>query len=281
MSGDLKWNKIFGAGLATALLIIGLREVTAGVFHTEKAEKMGWAVEPTIEAGAEGGGAAADLPIDWGTVLPTADVAAGANVFKKCAACHTDTSGGPNGIGPNLWGVVGRAVAGHAGFAYSDALKQHAGETPTWDYDALDAFLRAPGRVVNGTKMSFAGLKKQEDRIAVIAYLRSQGSTGYPIPAPDPARQAAIAAAAAGGAPATAGAPAPSGSAPTEGAEGAAGMTTVEGAQSDSAPSPSGVGGGMAGQAPTQGPGAAPTQVKPSRGGEQGNKGPDAVRPSA
>jgi len=259
MSGDLEFNKILGAGLATALVILGVREVSTRLYETESPEKMGYFVEVAEEGGEAG--AAAELPADWGTVLPTADLAAGEAVFKKCASCHNVASGGPNGIGPNLWGVVGRAVAGHPGFAYSDPLKAHASAAPSWTYDQLDAFLKAPTKYVPGTKMSFAGLKKQEDRVAVIAWLRQQGSGGYPIPAPDPARQP--------------------GAATTTVPDGAAGVTEVEGAQSGSAPAPSGVGGGMAGQAPAQGPGAAPTVVKPTPGGNQGAKGQDALRPGA
>lgn len=194
MSGDLEWNKIFGAGLATALVILGVRELSTRMFAGEPPEKMGYHIEVAEEAAGAAGPAA--LPTDWGTVLPVADLAKGEAVFKKCVSCHTITPGGANGIGPNLNGVVGRAPAAHAGFAYSDPMKAHATEAPQWSYDALDAFLTAPGKVVPGTKMSFAGIKNQEDRANLIAYLRSQGSGGYPIPAPDPARQPGAATAA-------------------------------------------------------------------------------------
>ena len=99
MSGDLKWNKILGAGLATAFVIVGLQQVTAAVFHTEKPEKMGYFVDAPEEASGE----AAPLPIDWGTVLPVADVAAGEAAFARCQACHTVNAGGADGIGPNQY----------------------------------------------------------------------------------------------------------------------------------------------------------------------------------
>ena len=185
MSGDLKWNKILGAGLATAFVIVGLQQVTAAVFHTEKPEKMGYFVDAPEEAA---GGEAAALPIDWGTVLPTADAAAGEAAFARCQACHTINAGGANGIGPNLYGVLGGPVMHSAGFAYSDAMAQHKAEAPTWGYDEIDAFLTAPARYVPGTKMSFAGIRDEQTRINLIAYLRSQGSS-LGIPAPDPARQ--------------------------------------------------------------------------------------------
>jgi cytochrome c len=208
MSGDLKWNKIFGAGLATALVILGVREVTDRMYASEAPAKMGYQIEVAEAASEGGGGEAVDALPDWGTVLASADVAAGENVFKKCTSCHSAAQGGPNMVGPDLWGVVGRPTASHGGFAYSDAMKKHAGEAPAWTYDQLYQFLRGPGKWVPGTKMTFAGLKKPEDRINVIAWLHAQGSTGYAVPAADPSRApgaaAAAAAPAAGAAPAAA-----------------------------------------------------------------------------
>ena len=193
MSGDLKWNKIFGAGLATVFVILVVREVSGMVYSTEPPEKMGYFIDaPEADAG---GGAEAELPPDWGTVLLTADLGAGERAFARCVACHTINQGGADGIGPNLYGVLGSAVANNPGFAYSDAMRAHASVAPTWTYDELDLFLTAPARHVPGTKMSFAGLRNTDDRVALIAYLRSQGSEGVPIPAPDPARQPGAAAA--------------------------------------------------------------------------------------
>ena len=234
MSGDLKWNKILGAGLATAFVIIGVQQVTGAIYHSEAPEKMGYFVDAPEEAAA--GAAEAVLPPDWGTLLPTADLAAGEAAFARCKACHTVTPGGANGIGPNLNGIVGRAVAGHAGFAYSDAMVAHKADAPAWDYDALDQFITNPGRVVAGTKMSFAGIRDTQTRVNLIAWLRSQGSGGYAVPAPDPARQpgaAPVEGAEAEGDPATAGAAeategsgGPAGGAPVDGASPAAQSTT-------------------------------------------------------
>jgi cytochrome c len=224
MSGDLKWNKIMGAGLATAFVIIGVQQLTGVIYHSEAPEKMGYFVDAPEEAA--GGAAEVILPPDWGTVLPAADLAAGESAFARCQACHTVNAGGANGIGPNLHGVVGRAVAGHAGFAYSDAMVAHRAEAPTWDLDALDEFINAPARDVPGTKMSFAGIRDQQTRINLIAWLRTQGSGGFPIPAPDPARQ-------------------PGAEAPAEGAPVAPGAP--EAAQQS---------GGQAGAAPIDGPAA-------------------------
>lgn len=198
MSGDLKWNKILGAGLATAFVIIGVQQVVAVVYAPHPPEKMGYLVNVPEEAAA--GAEPAALPIDWGTVLPVADIAAGEAAFARCKACHTIDAGGGNGVGPALYGVMGRAVGGHAGFAYSEAMTGHAAIDPTWSLDAMDAFITSPGGYVPGTKMSFAGVRDETTRINLIAYLRSQGSGGYAIPAPDPARQPGAAAPAADGA---------------------------------------------------------------------------------
>lgn len=209
MSGDLQVNKILGAVLATGLVIMGVRVGSEMLFHREAPEKPGYAIEVADTGGEAGAAAAVETLPDWGTVLATADVAAGEKTFTtKCTSCHNDKEGGPNAIGPNLWGAVGRPVASHAGFSYSDAMKAHVADAPAWSYDALFHFLGAPGKVVKGTKMTFAGVKKPEERINLIAYLHTQGSTGYAVPAPDPSRAPGAAAAAAAPAPG-AGAPAP------------------------------------------------------------------------
>ncbi|NBB52147.1 c-type cytochrome [Rhizobium sp. CRIBSB] len=215
MSGDLKLNKIFGAALGTAFVVLVVQQVSGFVYHTEAPEKPGYLVNAPEEAEA---GAEVVLPPDWGTVLPVADLAAGEAAFARCQACHTITPGGANGIGPNLNGIVGRPVAGHAGYSYSEGMVGHKAVDATWTLDALDHFITAPARYVSGTKMSFAGLRDTETRVNLIAYLRSQGSAGFAIPAPDPARQP-------GGAPAAA---------PAEGAavtaEGAAPAATTDAA---------------------------------------------------
>ncbi|MDZ4362704.1 cytochrome c family protein [Brevundimonas sp.] len=187
MSGDLKWNKILGAGLATVFVILMVKEGTAFIYHSEAPEKMGYFVDAPEEAAS--GPVEVILPPDWGTVMPTADLAAGEATFARCKSCHTIDAGGANGIGPNLFGIAGRATAGHAGFAYSDAMTAHRGTNPTWTLDELDLFITAPGRHVPGTKMSFAGIRDTDTRVNLIAWLRSQGSSGMAVPAPDPARQ--------------------------------------------------------------------------------------------
>ena len=222
---DLTFNKVAGAVLATGLAIVGLREISSGVFAPHPVEKPGYAIEVAEDAGAGGGGA--EAPIDWGTVLPTADVKAGEAVFAKCKSCHTIEAGGANGTGPNLHGILGKKSGQHAGFAYSPVMVEH-GTHGVWTFQETSEFLKAPQKHLPGTKMTFVGLKKAEDRINLLAYLNTQGSN-LPFPAPNPAAAAAPAgdaagapAAAEGAAPAPAeGAAAPAAAAPAAPAAGA------------------------------------------------------------
>jgi cytochrome c len=216
---DLTFNKIAAGVLASGLAIFLLREVATEMFAQEPPEKPGYAIT-VVEAAAEGGAAAAVEP-DWGTVIPVANVEAGKTVTAKCASCHNFEPAGANGTGPGLFGVVGRKPGSHPGFAYSPAMGEESGKVPVWDDTHLNAFLTNPGKYVSGTKMTFVGLKSQEDRINVIAYLRTLGAT-IPVPAPAPAAAAA---------PAAEGAAAP--------AEGAAPAATPETAPAAGAVAPS------------------------------------------
>jgi cytochrome c len=172
---DDRTNTIAGWVLAGCAAALGLSIASGMIFDSGPPEKPGYPVEGAVEAG--GGGAAAAVPI--ATLLATADVAKGAEVFKKCAACHTVNQGGASGIGPNLYGVIGKKHGHLPGFAYSSAL---TGIPGNWDFDAMNAWLTSPRKYAPGTKMTFAGLGSAEDRANVIAYLNSQGSN-LPLPA--------------------------------------------------------------------------------------------------
>lgn len=209
---DLTLNKVLGAVLATGLVIVGLGQLTDIIYKYEPPAKQGYAITPELPAGAGGAAPAVELPIDWGTELPKADVAAGKVVAEKCQACHNLDAGGPNMTGPNLYGVLGRAPGSHPGFAYSDGMKAFGAKNPIWTFDLVNAFVTSPQNYIDGTKMTFVGLKQRQDRINVIAYLHTLGSN-LPIPAPKPV--AAPAAPAASGAPAS-GAPAASSAAAKE-----------------------------------------------------------------
>jgi cytochrome c len=207
MSSDLGFNKIAGALLATGLAVLGLSELSSIVFKQEPAKKPGYAVAVVEDTAAAGGADAPEVPPDWGTVLPAANVQAGAEVAKKCQSCHDLSKGGPNLTGPNLWDVLGRKPGSHPGFAYSSAMTDFGGKLAAWDYAHIDQFIKGPQAYLAGTKMSFVGLKKQEDRINVIAYLRTMNDSPPPIPAPNP--QAAAPAAADAATTAPTGAPTP------------------------------------------------------------------------
>jgi cytochrome c len=179
---DDRFNTIAGWALAGGVAALGLSIVSGMIFHAEKPEKAGYAVEGA-EAGGEDGGAAVE-PI--AVRLAAADVAKGADVFKQCTACHTINQGGASGIGPNLYASVGKPHGHVPGFAYSDALKAVPGN---WTFDALDSWLASPRKYAPGTKMTFAGIANPQDRANVIAYLNSQGSN-LPLPAAPAAGEA-------------------------------------------------------------------------------------------
>ena len=175
--------------MAACFVALGLYLIVGSQFRGARPEKMGYPIEGVVEASAEGAGAAApDVPI--ATLLASADVAKGTETFKKCASCHNAAQGGANGIGPNLWAIVGAGIAAKPGFAYSDVLKgMTAGK---WTFEEMDKWLKNPRAYAAGTKMSFAGLANGQDRANVIAYLNAQGSN-LPFPAA-PAAEAPAAA---------------------------------------------------------------------------------------
>lgn len=174
---DNRFNTIAGWVLAGGIAALGLSILTGEYFHAERPEKMGYPIEG-VELEGEGAAADAGPPIE--TLLASADPAKGADVFKKCTACHTVNQGGANGIGPNLFGTMGEAIAqGKAGFAFSDPLKAVGG---SWDFAKMNAWLTSPRKFAPGTKMTFAGLSKPEDRANLMIYLNQQGSN-LPLPA--------------------------------------------------------------------------------------------------
>lgn len=185
---DLGFNKIAFCVLGTGLALIGLNELSHSLFHTAHHDKPGWAVDvPVVEAG---GPAVVEGPRDYGTLLLAADIAKGEEQHKKCLQCHNFESGGANLQGPNLFGVVGRPVASHAGFKYSTgkgSLTEMGGE---WSFEKLDHFIERPKSMAPGTAMNFAGINSRltglQDRMNLIAYLRTLGSESVPLPAPLP-----------------------------------------------------------------------------------------------
>lgn len=184
---DLRFNSIAGAVLASVLGVMGVGIAAEEMVAPDYPETAGYLPEVTLESGG-GGSATPSGPPDFGRLLADPAqlqelIARGERVVAQCRACHTFEAGGANGIGPNLHDVFGRQVASHGGFDYSDAMEAHGG---VWDYLGLNEFLRSPASAVRGTKMAYAGLRNDEERVGMIAYLRSISPHNVPLPEPLP-----------------------------------------------------------------------------------------------
>ncbi|MEM9107032.1 MAG: cytochrome c family protein [Pseudomonadota bacterium] len=182
-------NAVAGAFLFIAFVVMTVSMASDAIFSSGPPETEGYVI-----AALEGSSPAEDDGGDVGIapiapLLASASIEEGARSFRKCQACHTVDNGGANRVGPNLWNIVERPVATADGFGYSAAMSEYAdGGAKTWDFDALNNFLHAPRTYMRGTSMGFAGLKKDDERADVIAYLRSLSDT--PVPLPDPEAQA-------------------------------------------------------------------------------------------
>lgn len=220
-------NKVIGAVLASVLFILAVKMIVVPiVYYTPPPKKPGYIVQGVEETASTGPSQPAQEPLpDWGTVLAKADTNAGKQTSQVCEQCHDFTKGGPNKIGPNLWGVLGRPRASHPGFDYSSAMS--ANHDP-WTFDKLFVYLKSPSSMVPGTKMTFAGINSTRQRINLIAWLRTQSDNPVAIPPPAPAKAAAPA-----NAPATAKGtpPAPSGPAAKPAAGGNAPTTGLKAPQ--------------------------------------------------
>jgi len=179
---SFEFNKIAGAVLGTALVVFGLGELKGAVYHSPNPEKPGFAIEVTEGGTGEEAGGGATAQLSLGTLLAKADPAKGQATAKACQACHDFTKGGPNKQGPNLWDVVERPIASHEGFAYSDSLKEHAGDK--WTFEHLNQFVHDPKSFAPKTKMLFSGVKRDQQRADVLAYLRTLSDSPKALPAP-------------------------------------------------------------------------------------------------
>ncbi len=173
---DDRFNTIAGWVLFAGIVALGGSIIAGEAFHSERPETMGYPIEGVEQ---EGGAAEAEKPIEF--YLASADPAHGEQVFKKCGACHNADKGGPNQLGPNLWGVLGEPIGKGKGFAFSSALSGVGGN---WDWDNLSKWLTSPKKFAPGTKMTFAGLSKPQDRADVIAFLNQHSDSPKPMPAP-------------------------------------------------------------------------------------------------
>ena len=164
----MEFNKLFAAILVAGIIASLSGFIAELLVHPKEHSEFAYAIEATEDTA--GGVAAIALPEPILAMIGAADIERGKTVAKACAACHTFDANGANGTGPNLHSLMGRAKASHAGFAYSAAMKEKGG---SWTYADLNHFLWKPKAFINGTAMNFIGVKKPEDRAALIAYLRS------------------------------------------------------------------------------------------------------------
>ena len=173
-------NKIIAAVLMVALLVIGLGKIADGVFHVKKPENPGYKVEVENQSTSSASQVAStEVKIDMVALMALGDSERGKKVFKKCAACHSINKGGGNKIGPALYNVVGRKVGGVEGYKYSKALATYEKD---WTFEELNGFLKKPATYLKGTKMAYAGLRKEIDRASIIKYLNQSGDNPKPLP---------------------------------------------------------------------------------------------------
>ena len=173
-------NKIVAAVLMVALLVIGIGKLSNVIFHVEKPKTPGYVVE-VVQATAVSSSSKTTVEekIDIAALMAMGDIALGEKVFKKCAACHSIVKGGKNNIGPALYNVVGRKTGAVSDYKYSKALASFDKE---WTFEELNGYLIKPAKWIKGTKMAFAGLRKEKDRASVIKYLNQNSDSPVTLP---------------------------------------------------------------------------------------------------
>ena len=174
-------NKIVAAVLMVALLVIGIGKLTDIIFHVEKPDTPGYVVnvEEAVKVSTQSTSETMEEKIDIDALMALGDLATGEKVFKKCAACHSIVKGGKNNIGPALYNVIGRQVGAVSDYKYSKAL---SGYDKEWTFEELNGYLIKPTKWIKGTKMAFAGLRKEKDRASVILYLNQNSDNPLPLP---------------------------------------------------------------------------------------------------
>jgi cytochrome c len=179
---SLEMNKIAAGILCAGLLAMGAGKIASFLVHPQHLEKSAMTVDTSALDAASAPATSGPEPIEPVLgLLATADVAKGERLAKACIACHSFDKGGANKVGPALYGTVGAKKGAHDGYSYSKAMTEFAG-APDWSYVDLNAFLHKPREFLPGTKMTYAGMKKPQDRADVIAYLRSLADSPAPLP---------------------------------------------------------------------------------------------------
>ena len=173
-------NKIIASILIVALLIIGLSKLSNLIFHVDKPKIPGYTVEvEQTNSATEANLEIVEEKVDIVALMALGDISSGEKIFKKCAACHSIIKGGKNKIGPALYNVVGRQVGGVSDYKYSKALAKYE---KAWTFEELNGFLLKPAKWIKGTKMAFAGLRKEKDRASIIKYLNQNSDNPLPLP---------------------------------------------------------------------------------------------------
>ncbi len=170
-------NKIIAAALLVFLVVFGIGKISNIIFHVEKPNSSAYKVEASPNSANQSSNA--DQSVDISTLLAMGELDHGKSVFKKCSACHSIKKGGKNKIGPALYNVLGRNVAALSDYKYSKALVEYG---KSWTFEEMNGFLKKPQVYIKGTKMAFAGLKKEKDRASIILFMNQYSDNPIPLP---------------------------------------------------------------------------------------------------
>lgn len=177
--GGMEFNKIFAAILVAGIVASFSGFLAKELIHPRELDEAAYPIEG-IEGPVSGASAAPDMPEPVLAMIAGIDPAEGEKLSRACAACHTFDKGGPDGTGPNLWNVMNRGIATKSGYPYSDVFMSHKGED--WSYLMMNKYMWKPKKIMPGTKMNYIGLKKPEDRAAIIAWMRTLADNPKPLP---------------------------------------------------------------------------------------------------
>lgn len=182
-NNNFEFDKLFGSIILGLFVLVFSINVGGIIYPLKKfVAERGYAIDISSIVAAETSQSGIPDEIDITQIFTVFDVTKGEQVFKKCSVCHTNTAGGANKVGPNLWNILNSKVAIRDGFAYSNAMLAKGNDGDSWTYEELYRYLYSPKRYVPGTKMAFAGLKKDEDRVNLIMYLRTLAESPIELP---------------------------------------------------------------------------------------------------